>query len=333
VGTADLALPIVHDDVSPSDQNVWNGKDTHEEQPLVLVVDDNADMRAYLIRLLTDEYRVVSAGDGAEALGKIRQLKPDLVVADIMMPVMTGNELTRAIRQDDSLRAIPIILLTARAGTEARVQSLEAGADDYVSKPFNEEELLARIKNQLRIHRQSRELESRTIQLQDLYAKLEVVNSALREMSMRKSEFVSIVSHDLRTPLTAIGAFSEILLEGVSGPLNQNQRHCLERVKANVDRMARMIADLLDLAKIEAGTIQFQPKAMSLGNFVENLVENLRPVAQGKCVNLRTLTEGMDFMVHGDPDKVAQILTNLVHNAINSPRRVGKRIELKAVSG
>jgi DNA-binding response OmpR family regulator len=120
------------------------------------VVDDNADMRAYLIRLLTDEYRVVSAGNGAEALEKIRQLKPDLVVADIMMPVMTGNELTRAIRQDDSLRAIPIILLTARAGTEARVQSLEAGADDYVSKPFNEEELLARIKNQLRIHRQSR---------------------------------------------------------------------------------------------------------------------------------------------------------------------------------
>ena len=176
-----LVLPIVHDDVSPSDQNVGNGKDTHGEQPLVLVVDDNADMRAYLIRLLTDEYRVVSAGNGAEALEQIRQLKPNLVVADIMMPVMTGNELMRAMRQDDSLRAIPIILLTARAGTEARVQSLEAGADDYVTKPFNEEELLARIKNQLRIYRQSRELESRAIELQDLYAKLERANAELRE--------------------------------------------------------------------------------------------------------------------------------------------------------
>ena len=326
-----LVLPIIHDDVSPSDQNVGNGKDTHGEQPLVLVVDDNADMRAYLIRLLTDEYRVVSAGNGAEALEQIRQLKPNLVVADIMMPVMTGNELMRAMRQDDSLRAIPIILLTARAGTEARVQSLEAGADDYVTKPFNEEELLARIKNQLRIHRQSRELESRAIQLQDLYAKLELANAELRAMSGRKSEFVSIVSHDLRTPLAAIGAFVDNLLEGMRGPLNEDQRQYLERIKANVARMVRMIADLLDLAKIEAGTIQFEPKAMSLVHFVDNLVENLHPVAKNKSITLRMMAEGMDFMVHGDSDKLSQILTNLVHNACKFTPAGGEvRIELKA---
>ena len=138
-------------------------------QPVILVVDDNADMRTYLMRLLADEYRVITAGDGEDALQKARRLLPALVLADIMMPVMSGHDLLKAIHCDDALRATPVILLTARAGTEARVESLEAGADDYVSKPFNEEELLARIKNQLRIHAQERELEAKATQLQHLY--------------------------------------------------------------------------------------------------------------------------------------------------------------------
>ena len=282
------------------------------DRPLILVVDDHADMRAYLMRLLADDSRVVPACDGAEALEKVRRLRPALVLADIMMPVMSGHDLLKAMRADDALRTIPVILLTARAGTEARVESLEAGADDYVCKPFNEEELVARVKNQLRIHRQERELETKANELQDLYSRLELANAELREASLRKSEFVSIVSHDLRAPLTAISGFVDNLLEGIGGPLTEKQRRSLDRIKANVDRSVRMLNDLLDL---ERGRISFQPKDLAIANLADTLVDSLQPLARDKSLSLCTNIQNRDLLVHGDPARLSQVIQNLIQNA------------------
>src|SRR5262249_1909600 len=126
--------------------------------PLVLVVDDNADMRSYLEAILHRHYRILSAKDGADALEQARRLRPDLILTDVMMPKMSGYDLLQAVRADKGLRSIPVIFLTARAGTEARIESLDAGADDYLSKPFNELELLARVGNLIRARAQEREL-------------------------------------------------------------------------------------------------------------------------------------------------------------------------------
>jgi signal transduction histidine kinase/class 3 adenylate cyclase len=129
-----------------------------ETRPQVLAVDDNADMRGYLERVLSRRYRVALARDGADALAQASTVRPDLILTDVMMPRMSGYDLLKAVRGDQKLRAIPVILLTARAGTEARVESLEAGADDYISKPFDENELLARVDNLIRARAQEREL-------------------------------------------------------------------------------------------------------------------------------------------------------------------------------
>jgi signal transduction histidine kinase/class 3 adenylate cyclase len=126
--------------------------------PLVLVVDDNADMRGYVERILRKKYRIVLAKDGAEAFEQARRLPPELIVTDVMMPKMSGHDLLQAVRADKGLRSIPVIFLTARAGTEARIESLDAGADDYLSKPFDELELLARVGNLIRTRAQEREL-------------------------------------------------------------------------------------------------------------------------------------------------------------------------------
>jgi len=310
-----LTLPILDTDRPHGEPEHPGDKETPSEQSLILVVDDNADMRAYLRRLLADDYQVVTTCDGAEALVQARRLEPDLVLTDIMMPVMSGYDLLRALRADEQLCRMPVILLTARAGTEARVESLEAGADDYVSKPFNEEELLARVKNQLRIHRQERELQIRTNQLQELYSQLELANAELREVSLRKSEFVSIVSHDLRTPLTAISVLVDNLLAGISGSLTDKQQGYLGRIRLNIDRMARMITDLLDLAKIEAGTMHFHSKPVVIGEIAEMVVENVQPMAQAKSLTLLLNTVDRELVVEGDPDKLAQVITNLIQNA------------------
>lgn len=123
---------------------VPSGRDEHR---LVLIVDDNADMRQYLKRVLSTEYRVALAPDGAEALRAAQAAPPDLILTDVMMPRMSGIDLLHAIRGHEVLRSTPVVFLTARVGAEARIESLEAGADDYIPKPFDEQEVRVRVRN------------------------------------------------------------------------------------------------------------------------------------------------------------------------------------------
>jgi PAS domain S-box-containing protein len=120
-------------------------------KPRVLVADDNADMRHYLARLLSERYDVVAVADGREALRSIREHRPDLVLSDIMMPNLDGFGLMTELRSDPATNTLPIILLSARAGQESRVEGLDAGADDYLVKPFSARELLARVSARLTI--------------------------------------------------------------------------------------------------------------------------------------------------------------------------------------
>jgi PAS domain S-box-containing protein len=117
----------------------------------IVLADDNADMRDYVRRLLEHEHDVVAVGDGRHALEEVRARRPDLLLSDVMMPVMDGLELLREVRADPTLRTLPVLLLSARAGEEARVGGLEVGADDYLTKPFSARELTARVRTQLHL--------------------------------------------------------------------------------------------------------------------------------------------------------------------------------------
>ncbi|HEY3908264.1 MAG TPA: ATP-binding protein [Stellaceae bacterium] len=139
-------------------------------RPLVILADDNADMRDYVGRLLADRYEVVGVADGGAALAAARRRRPDLILSDVMMPRLDGFGLLQAVRNDASLREIPVVLLSARAGEDARVEGLNAGADDYLTKPFAARELVARVGANLemaRLRRESAEaLRSRTAELE-----------------------------------------------------------------------------------------------------------------------------------------------------------------------
>jgi signal transduction histidine kinase/class 3 adenylate cyclase len=157
-----LLLPILDQSRARPKISASAARASAGDRPLVLLAEDNSDMRAYVERLLSARYRVALAKDGVEALEQAKLLQPDLILTDVMMPRMCGNALLRAVRDDERLRAIPVVFLTAKAGTEARVESLEAGANDYIAKPFDEQEILARVENLIRQREQEREL----IQLQ-----------------------------------------------------------------------------------------------------------------------------------------------------------------------
>src|SRR5581483_6545004 len=114
-------------------------------KPRVLLADDNADMREHVGRILGDDYDVVTARDGLEALELIRRARPDLLLSDIMMPGCDGFDLLRAVRAGAETQTLPVIFISARAGEEMRLEGLDAGADDYLVKPFTANELRARV--------------------------------------------------------------------------------------------------------------------------------------------------------------------------------------------
>jgi signal transduction histidine kinase/DNA-binding response OmpR family regulator/ligand-binding sensor domain-containing protein len=127
------------------------------EKPIVLVIEDNADVRTYVKGYLVPAYQVAEAGDGAEGIEKAREVIPDLVISDVMMPKKDGYEVCRTLKLDERTSHIPIILLTAKAASENKIEGLEIGADDYLIKPFEPKELLARVKNLIELRRKLRE--------------------------------------------------------------------------------------------------------------------------------------------------------------------------------
>lgn len=143
----------------PKESAVKNTAET-EARPTILVADDNADMRSYVGRLLAERYTVNTVADGEAALAAALAAPPDLVLADVMMPGLDGFQLLRALRNKPQTVSVPVVLLSARAGEEARVEGIEAGADDYLIKPFSARELLARVKTHLELTRARREADT-----------------------------------------------------------------------------------------------------------------------------------------------------------------------------
>ncbi|QEG38816.1 PAS domain S-box protein [Roseimaritima ulvae] len=130
---------------------------TDDDRPMVLVADDNSDMRQYVVRLLSERFRVTAVADGESALTEVRRRRPDLVLTDIMMPRLDGFGLLKELRDDPRTSDMPVIMLSARAGEESRVEGVEAGADDYLVKPFSARELIARVGAHLQMARMRRE--------------------------------------------------------------------------------------------------------------------------------------------------------------------------------
>jgi len=217
------------------------------DRELIVVADDNADMREYLRHLLDGHYEVHTVSDGRQALETTRVLRPALVLTDVMMPQLDGFGLLRAVREDADLASTPVILLSARAGEESRLEGLQAGADDYLVKPFTARELIARVEVHLKLAklrrettereerlrasqellvettRLYRELQAREAEIRALKDRLQQENLELRDEVDRASMFEEIVgsSKTLKTVLSRVGKVapsdSTVLITGETG--------------------------------------------------------------------------------------------------------------------
>lgn len=265
-------------------------------KPRVLVVDDVLQNLQVVGAMLRNEgYDVMPANTGAQALERVRVRVPDLVLLDLMMPDMDGLEVCRRLKADPTVRQAPVIFLTASNEMDHLVKGFEAGAVDYVTKPFNGAELLARVRTHL---------------------ELKLARERLREMNDEKNEFMGIAAHDLRNPLSAIKGYAEMVVEDARA-LNQPALETTgRRIGEITSRMAEMVQNLLDANRVERGELQLNILSTEMSELVRGVVETQRPRAQAKQQQL--LLETAAAPVHGlvDPAIMIQVLENLVSNAV-----------------
>jgi signal transduction histidine kinase len=279
----------------------------------ILVVDDNADMRGYLCRLLEERWRTEGATDGVSALERIRRRAPDLVIADVMMPRLDGFGLLRALREDPATAQIPIMLLSARAGEEASAEGLRAGADDYIIKPFSARELIARV-------------EARLAQAR-LRAAERRGRDAAEKANQARDEFFAMLSHELRTPLMAVLGWTALLKGSRLGP--EDRVYAVDIIERNARTQRRMIDDLLDVSRIVTGRLRIEARPIpSLAPVIAMVVDSFRPVAHGKGLTVVTDLANDAGPLRADPERLQQVAWNLLSNAIHftSP---GGRIEVR----
>jgi signal transduction histidine kinase len=276
----------------------------------ILLADDNADMRDYLRRLLGRRYELQAVADGQAALELIRSSPPDLVLADVMMPRLDGFGLVAAIRAEERTRTLPVILLSARAAEESRIEGLTAGADEYLTKPFSARELLARISSQLELSQLRREAEQA---LRSRGAQIEESRAALKEADRRKDEFLATLAHELRNPLAPIRNSLHILRLAASD--SQTTERVREMMERQVNHMVRLVDDLLEVSRITRGKIELRKEQLELATVVQSALETSKPLVDAARHKLTVNLPAEPLILHADPVRLAQVLANLLNNA------------------
>jgi signal transduction histidine kinase len=267
-----------------------------EDAPLVLIVDDNADLVAFLRRQLSAQYRVETAKDGVRGLELARKTRPSLIVLDVMMPRMDGYEVCRQLKKDAGLAAIPVILVTAKAGSEAIVEGLEIGADDYVTKPFSTEELEARIAAHLRAKDTERELHEKESRLAAI------------------GQLTSGVVHDVRNALMLIQGYSDLARStAMGGGSTEDLVKDLDEIKDATQRLQRMSSEILDYAR---GGSELNRQTLPARDYLSATLSGLITHLEGQGIGVAfDLDLAVEETVSLDPDRFQRVLENIVFNA------------------
>jgi signal transduction histidine kinase len=268
-----------------------------EDAPLLLVVEDNPDMRAFISQSLARRYRIVTAADGQLGLEAARRHRPDMIVSDVQMPNMDGFEMVENLRKDKTFDKTPIVMLTAKTGSDAAVKGLRLGAVDYINKPFKLAELEARIAAQLRTAQFERTLDERESRL------------------VAVGQMAGTIAHDMRGPLTAIFNRIELLrmMAEMAGNLESFDGD-LTAIEDTVRRINNMIQELLEFVRGNNVTLALQ--STQVVPFIDKLGDELSTALNHVKVELVREHEGaQDVIFQIDRDRIMRVIENLVNNS------------------
>ena len=283
----------------------------------LLIVDDNPRNLQLLGNILTgDGYRVEFATNGRQALEWLEEQLFDLVLMDIMMPGMDGLEACRKIREEKKYSDMPVIFLTARTDKDSLVKGFEAGAQDYISKPFDKNELLSRVSTHVELHSSRRKLKeiNRWLEekVEERTAELEKANRELSNLDYAKTEFLNLIGHELRTPLNGIIGPMEIIK--FDNP-DDDMHRMIGLMAESVERLERFALDALLITKLRTGKHNFLRKKLLLDDILASVEEQLSSIiTRSKTTIKRDYDTGIRLFV--DNDLMVACISKMIENLL-----------------
>ena len=275
---------------------------------MILIVDDSRENIISLKKVLEkNNFEVDTASSGEEALKKVLKRSYVLIILDVQMPGMDGFEVAEAISGYSKAKETAIIFLSAASSNIKLItRGYSSGGLDYITKPVDVNILLLKVKTFYRIYEQSRALN-------------EMQNALLEEIEFRKEaerkkdEFISIASHELKTPLTSIKGYIQLLERSIDKGDIPTVKNRLYKVKDHIEKLNILVADLLDISKIESGKLKFNKKYFAIDPLLDNIIE----VMQQSHPDFKIVkTESVCENVFGDEMRIEQVIINFITNAI-----------------
>jgi two-component system, sensor histidine kinase and response regulator len=291
-----------------------------KSKPSILVIDDSPVNLMLLYNILEKHnFNVVLADNGEQGLTMAKKTPPDIILLDVVMAGWDGYETCRRMKQDAALEKIPILFLSALGDTENKVRALHAGGVDYVSKPFQKEELLARVQTHVELAhlRQNleREVANQTEKIQLLFEALQLSYDKAEQASILKTEFLRNISHEFLTPMNIVLGMTEILIEDTE--LTEEQQHYAESVMKAGKQLMDILTNMLNFAQQFKGELKQDISQFQVHEVVDNVLKRLSLDAQNKGLQISTeIAPSLYTQLRGDQESLHKVLNKLVDNAI-----------------
>jgi signal transduction histidine kinase len=286
---------------------------------VILVVDDDQrNVRLMESILRGSGYQVVKAYNGEEAMGVVEGEPPDLLLLDVMMPKMSGFELCQKLKGRYETRLLPIILVTALNALEDKVQALEFGADDFLSKPINKVELLAKVRSVLRVKALQDELERKRTEI-------EAANQELIRMQGFKESMMQMVVHDLKNPLASImGNVQLIQMQSAETVTPIRLKELLQRTQESARQLMRMILNILQIGRLEERKMPLKLEPVSLHGVVQENVDEMMGLSARDNILLENHVRPDLPSPRADRELVSRVIANLLNNAFKHTPEGGR---------
>lgn len=299
-----------------------------QNQTDVLIIDDEVFLGETLKDLLEDEgYKVALATDGENGLKFLKENSCSVAIIDIVLPDISGLNILKSIKET-KIDCLPI-MLTAYATLETSIKALNEGAYAYIIKPYKVEEVKTTIRNALDQQRLSMENRALVRNLQEINKNLSQANIRLTELDKLKSQFLATVTHEIKTPLTSIIGYTNLILQQKNQMLSQGQVDILSRIKRNSQVLEDLLEQVLDLSKIESGKIEMNLETFCIKDVIEEAIYITEPIVMQKEIIVKTIIPDRLLPIQADRGKVKQILLNLLTNAVKFTEIMSAEIVIK----